>query len=134
MTSITLNSTLGAQNFTRISENATKASKERNIKEPTEGETPKAEKIAKGNDEVKFKKFFKAYDSHLREIKSSGGRLSKFMKAGDTIDLAHIKGAKIYLDLNGNGKLRDSERLTLADLANLDTNNEWGFEQVRQAF
>ena len=126
MNSVTFNS-LGTQNFTRVSEEAIqRANKKSNIKEEpiSYKGTLEAGKLTEESEEVKFKKFFKAYDSHLHEIKSSGGRLSRFMKAGDTIDLAHIKGAKIYLDLNGDGKLRDSERLTLAQLANLDENND----------
>ncbi|MGP1450048.1 MAG: hypothetical protein ACTTJS_02820 [Wolinella sp.] len=73
--------------------------------------------------EVKFAKFFQAYDKHLNSLKS-GGSLRNFLKTGDSFSFGHLKDAKIYLDLNNDGKIRESEKIRIEDLSALDSNND----------
>lgn len=81
-------------------------------------------KADKSAPSIARQKYEQAYDKTLYALKSRSNELSYYMQERDTFDIAHLKNAKIYLDLNGDGNLRSSERISAFNLATLDTNGD----------
>lgn len=103
-----------AQEFQKLAQKATKAHQE--IQQRLDQESP----------EQKFKreKYFKAYDEQLQAIFSRPSVLGRFMESKESFQLGDLKNAEVYLDLNDDSELRDSEKLRTDKLAKLDSNND----------